>query len=313
MLLLRREEVEKRFKLLREQIDSYGISDEMRGWSYTKEPVKPLRKYLLSVSELSSRYCPTMRDIYLKRVVKVLPPPSFKMFRGIAYHAILSSTITAAKSLLYQNKKIGGWMLYELLLGLEDEIVSNSLNEASSKVYILKEDCLQLIPFLHKFYKYLALQISASLDLALSKFQHIDIDSLVLETLPSISEMKVDGSLVGLSRELSVDVYTPFNALIDLKTGDVRTFHKYNSAGYALAIEADKNIEVNFGITLYISIEPNAPTPHIKSDFFLIGDELRTEFLEIRDEASLLIEKRTDPGMPSKCPDYCPYYTYCNK
>jgi CRISPR/Cas system-associated exonuclease Cas4 (RecB family) len=47
----------------------------------------------------------------------------------------------------------------------------------------------------------------------------------------SIVERKVDGSLVGLSKELSVDMYEPGGMPIDLKTREPRTFHRYSLAG----------------------------------------------------------------------------------
>jgi len=49
--------------------------------------------------------------------------------------------------------------------------------------------------------------------------------------MPPIMERKVDGSLVGLSKELSVDMYEPGGMLIDLKTGEPRAFHRYSLAG----------------------------------------------------------------------------------
>jgi len=311
LFLLRREEVEKRFMILREQLDTQGISDELRGWNHIRGPIRPSSNYLLSVSEIASRYCPTMRDIYLRRISKVLPPPNYKMLRGIAYHILLSSLITEAKRVIYSKGKISGSEIYHILLSSEDKMVNETLEKAKLKAPIPQQEPLPIL--LHKLFRFLSLQISSSVDLALSKFPHIDIDSLVTEALPSITEMKVDGSLVGMSRELSVDVYTPFNAVIDFKTGEVRNFHRYTAAGYALAIEADKGVAINFGIILYISMELENPAPNIKADFFLVGDEIRREFIEIRDEAHLIIEKGEDPGMPTKCPDYCPYYTYCNK
>ncbi|MCD6465794.1 type I-A CRISPR-associated protein Cas4/Csa1, partial [Candidatus Bathyarchaeota archaeon] len=126
-----------------------------------------------------------------------------------------------------------------------------------------------------------------------------------------VVERKVDGSLVGLSRELSVDIYTPFNAIADLKTGEVREFHPYAATGYALAIEAEESVPADFGFIIYIQINPSRMVPSFKLRYFVIGDELRREFLELRDEAYEIISLGRDPGKPPKCPNYCPYYGVC--
>ncbi|MEM4649981.1 MAG: type I-A CRISPR-associated protein Cas4/Csa1, partial [Candidatus Bathyarchaeia archaeon] len=150
------------------------------------------------------------------------------------------------------------------------------------------------------------------LDYALSKYPHADSDSIVSIAIPPVAERKVDGSLVGLSSELSVDIYTPYNAVIDVKTGDVRSFHPLTAAGYALALESEENIPVDFGFILYLRFE-RKEIPSFKAKHFIIGDELRREFIEIRDEAFEIVDSGRDPGMPNKCPDFCPYYSICQK
>ena len=162
-----------------------------------------------------------------------------------------------------------------------------------------------------KFYRFLALQASAQIDRVLSKFPHVEIDSLIGLAIPPIVERKVDGSLVALSRELSIELYTPANAIADLKTGEFRSFHKYVIAGYALALEADEEIEVNYGFTIYVRVEPEKPTPIVRVRPHLIDDGLRREFLELRDEAYNLLSHGKDPGKPARCPDYCPYHPIC--
>ncbi|MDJ0274756.1 MAG: type I-A CRISPR-associated protein Cas4/Csa1 [Aigarchaeota archaeon] len=312
MFFLRREEFERRIRILRDQGDASAISPELRGWNNSRPPVKPIGRHLLSVSELASRYCPTMRDIYLRRVARIQPPPNFKTFRGLVYHFIINQLTVRSKRHIFERGKIAGPELFELLLEEEPVAVESAVRDAYARVQISEDEARSLTPLASKLYRFLALQVAASVDLTHSRFPHADVDSLVNESIPAVSEMKVDGSLVGLSRELSVDIYTPYNTVIDVKTGDVRSFHRYVGAGYALAIESDKGVEVNFGITLYISVQPSAPAPEVKADYYVIGDELRREFLELRDEAQLLIERGKDPGMPVRCPEFCPYYTICN-
>ncbi|MCS7127592.1 MAG: type I-A CRISPR-associated protein Cas4/Csa1 [Thaumarchaeota archaeon] len=311
-MFLNRGYLDKKLGLLRAQMNEMGISTELRGWAYATPPVKPARNIPLPVSELAGRYCPTMRDVYLKRVLRVQPPHNFKAFRGIAYHRVISETITECKRFLYERGVVSGSTFYEvmsvkvpfLLERLMDE-VKRRIGDVSDEEYkIVYEGAAML-------YKYILIDIAYSINQTLSRFPHSEVDSLVGEAIPPITEMKVDGSLIGLSRELSVDLYAPSNAVIDVKTGDVRPFHRYAPTGYALAIEADKGIPIDIGITAYLSIGGTG-VPSFSVDAFVISDELRREFLELRDEAQLLVARAVDPGMPSVCPENCPYFSHCH-
>lgn len=121
----------------------------------------------------------------------------------------------------------------------------------------------------------------------------------------------MDGSLIGLARELSVDIYTPFNAVADLKSGEIRQFHPYTAAGYALFIEADEEIPIDYGLIVYLRMEEGRKVQRVRIRAFTVSDELRREFLEIRDDAMGIVKQGRDPGYPSRYPDYCPYYPVC--
>jgi CRISPR-associated protein Csa1 len=166
----------------------------------------------------------------------------------------------------------------------------------------LLRECINL-------YRFLIVQAGAKLDMALAKYPHSDADGLLSVAVPPVTERKVDGTLVGLAGELSVDIYTPFNAIADLKTGEIRSFHPYTAAGYALAIEAEENFPVDYGFVVYLRMEGEVPTFRLR--YFVVGDELRREFLEIRDEAYEIVSSGRDPGMPARCPTYCPYHPVC--
>jgi len=160
-------------------------------------------------------------------------------------------------------------------------------------------------------HRYLLISIASRLDDARSRFPHAGEDSLVAAAVPSVSERKVDGSLVGLSRELSVDLYTPYNAVIDVKTGEARDFHPLTAAGYALALESEGQTAIDYGVITYLKMEGRR-VPTVENRYFVVGDEVRREFLEVRDEAISVLETGKDPGKPDRCPSYCPYYAVCN-
>jgi len=310
---LDRLDLDRRFRLLRRELEVRGVSEELRGWSFDSPPVEPpSRSVLFSVSELAGRYCQSMRDIYLRRVLNFRPPPSVKMARGVVLHVVNRECISAVKRLLFSGEFMSGSELFEGLLQLNTDVVDRAISEAETNLVRLNDDVKdQLKVEASAFFRFLAVQAAARVDQAVSKYPHSDVDSIISVAVPPVVERKVDGSLIGLSKELSIDIYTPFNAIADLKTGEVREFHHYAATGYALAIEAEEGTPVDFGFVIYVRIEPPRFIPSFRLRYFVISDELRREFLELRDEAYEVVSVGRDPGKPSKCPEYCPYYVVC--
>lgn len=314
LFFLDRLDLDRRFRLLRKEFEVKGISEELRGWSFNSPPVEPpTRSVLFGVSELAGRYCQTLRDIYLKRVLNIKPPPNIKMARGIMLHAVSREVLLTVKRELFSGEVLTGSDLVENMLSQSEGVINRSLLEAEKSLARLNDEVKkQLKVEALAFFKFLVIQAAAKIDQAISKYPHSDVDSIINVAVPPIAERKVDGSLVGLSKELSVDIYTTFNAIADLKTGEVREFHPYAATGYALAMEAEENIPIDFGFVVYVQIEPKRRVPSFRLRYFVIGDELRREFLEIRDEAYEVVSVGKDPGKPAKCPDYCPYKPICD-
>lgn len=315
MFFLNKVELDKKFKILRTEYQKLGISEELRGWSWDSPPIEPpIRNATFSVSDIAARYCATLRDIYLKRVKNIKPPLNIKTFEGIIYHNIATKTVTIVKSILFKKGLIGGAELIDELFPYANSLCEEIILKANEVVRGINEDNIEDIKKKALiFYRYLIIQAASQINTISSKFPHIDIDSLVSQAIPPIVERKIDGSLVGLSKELSVDIYTPAYAIADIKTGEIRDFHKYAPTGYALAIEADEEIAVNYGIIIYIKLSKEIFVPIIRTKCFVISDEIRKEFLEIRDNAFEIINNAYDPGKPPVCPDYCPYYPICKE
>jgi len=298
---------------MRARLQEIGISNSLRGWNWDKPPVSSIYGDLyVSVSEVAGRYCETLRDIYLRRVLRIPVPFSIKLFDGIVLHRVASETLTYVKRTLYSKGIMSGADLIEELLSKADDVCSKAL-EAGLKfgrpsdleLEISKKKALRL-------YRFLIVQAGSQLDLTLSKFPHAELDSVISQAVPPIVERRVDGSLIGLSKELAVDIYVPAYAVVDLKTGEMRPFHKYALTGYALALEADEEVEVNYGFTIYLRVEPDKPHIKVRVKSVLIDDAVRKEFLDIRDEALRIVDTGADPGMPPRCPFYCPYYPVCH-
>jgi len=89
---------------MRARLQEIGISDSLRGWNWDKPPVGSMYGDLyVSVSEVAGRYCGTLRDIYLRRVLRIPVPFSIKLFDGIVLHRVASETLTYVKRTLYSK------------------------------------------------------------------------------------------------------------------------------------------------------------------------------------------------------------------
>jgi len=134
MFFIDRLDLDRRFRILRKEIESRGINEELRGWSFENPPVQPPggSKYL-GVSELAARYCETLRDIYLRRILRVPPPPTIKLARGLIIHSVCHRSLyEVKKSLLSRFTDVTGYEIINELLPKMEEIISGYVNEAVS-------------------------------------------------------------------------------------------------------------------------------------------------------------------------------------
>jgi CRISPR-associated protein Csa1 len=293
-------EVEKRIKVMRKELEKFGISEELRGYNWDSSPVEPVSYDVkLSVSDFCG-VCQTMRDVYLKYVEGVKPKPNVYMLSGLAYHEVIKETLYSVKKMVYQNPVSGTEIIEELFSKEIPEKICSKLDLNGS----IKENC-------EKLFKYLVIQCASQIDRILAKYPYADADCIVGKALPPIVERKVDGSLIGLSENLSVDFFIPYNAIADLKSGDTRDQNYIALAGYALALESDETTDINFGFIVYLRFKNGFVSFRIRH--VLIGDELRRKFLELRDEMMELVESGRDPGKPDSCPKNCCFYGVCNE
>ena len=64
--------------------------------------------------------------------------------------------------------------------------------------------------------------------------------------MPEFEEKIVDGRFLGLSERSGLLSFIDNKLAVDIKTVDVRDFHKYMLAGYALATEAELEVLMNY-------------------------------------------------------------------
>ncbi|RLJ01222.1 MAG: type I-A CRISPR-associated protein Cas4/Csa1 [Candidatus Aenigmatarchaeota archaeon] len=300
-------------RLARRYREHVGISEELRGWNWDSPPVEPpVRELGLAISDIAGRYCPSMRDMFVKYVLGFSPRPNMRMLVGRVYHQVMQDCVETVKKFIYENSVVDGHTIYTgVIKELEDRIrnlVERELLLCSDEIddlFVRKvvERALNL-------WRFLALKYSSAIDELRSSHKGIGLDSLVSRAIPQVAEYRVDGTRLGLSSNLSVDVFAPTYMVIEYKTGAKKEFHRLATTGYALALESELEVEVNMGVILYIWFDERN-LPLISYDYHFIGDELRRRFLDTRDEIMEIIEHARDPGIPPSCYKWCPYLGVC--
>ena len=259
------------------------VPDELRGWHYYSPPVKPKSYMGLTMGEIAYDYCPTKRDVYLRRVLNERGSEKSQLVYGQAIHRVFSKALSDVRRMYVIGKD-------------PFDIVKES--------YLEQEFCPQEIyDYCKKVYGNLILIWSSQLAEAKAFYGGDSVGFL-----PWSTEVRVDGSAIGMSDRLVIDALGEFT-LIEVKTGKREDFHKLALAGYALAIESVTETPMDYGLLVYINGYPN--DVEIRFEGHYISPDLRRVFLDKRDEVIDLIQNGRDPGKPVKCPENCPFYGVC--
>ncbi len=306
MYFLSEEEKKRLLKGFLPKSREMGVADELRGWNWSQPPLEPVYNYPLALYEVAGGYCPTGRDVFLRRVEHIKAEPNTAMVQGAAFHELIVRIIVEAKKLIY-IKGVGRYKeIYQDLLqipaiadGKWNKILSaEELADTQARAETLKDFEIS--------------RITARIQEILIKQPYIGEDSLVSLAVPVVVEQKLDGSFLGLSSRLSADAFTFSEPMmLDLKFGEKRDFHRLSTTGYAMVMEAIYEFPVNIGCVVYVEFKNNRMI--VSRDIHIIDDELRQWFIEIRDEKTRMVYEEIDPGVAEKCYEDCPYYRICQE
>ncbi|MEW6522248.1 MAG: type I-A CRISPR-associated protein Cas4/Csa1 [Bacillota bacterium] len=275
-----------------------GVAEELRGWNWHQPPLEPVFDVRLAMYEAAGKYCPTGRDLYLRRVLKHRLEPNRAMAAGTIYHQTVARVITAAKSLIYQ-------------LGLADidQLFARLRQPDLAHVQVVP-DAAEHEPRCRAIWDFEAARIIARIQEILAKQPYIGEDALVALAVPVVVEYKMDGTLLGLSRTLSTDACMLAEPVVTyLKFGQRHDFHRLTTAGYALVMESVFEHPVNLGCVVYCQFKGHRLL--IERDFHIIDDELRQWFIEERDTKARMLFEEADPGRSENCSGQCPGYQLC--
>jgi len=236
------------------------------------------------------------------------------MIRGTLYHGTMEEVVTTAKRLVYDGITPDldfGRTLGDKASTAIDELIADE-RDSIERAGVGPEDLEQVRRNMLKLWRSEACQISAAVTSILTSAPRINPDSLVAHAIPLTIEHRIDGSLIGLSRGLSIDAFQALRPMImEMKTGKEQEFHRLTLAGYALAFESAFGRAVNFGMLAYVRFLEDRPVPYVMRRVHPIDDRLRLQFLQMRDRKLEIISQQSDPGLPRRCPSSCGYFEIC--
>jgi len=285
------------------------VAEELRGWNWHQPPLEPPYDVRLGVYEVAAGYCPTARDVYLRRVARAKPRPFGAVQAGAFFHAVLSRVVIEAKRLLYSSSDGCYREAFSRLSQGGAEVVGALWPRFTEGIRpeeaaVLRDRALALWDFE-------ASRLAARVFDVLSRYAHLNVDALVSLAIPVVVEQKLNGSFIGLSSQLSVDAaLTAEPIILDVKFGEPEEFHRLGTTGYALAWEAVYEVPINVGCIVYAEFRDGRWL--LRRDFHLIDDELRQWFVEERDRKMRLVFEELDPGVAETCPQ-CFYNDVCGQ
>ena len=270
-----------------------GVSEELRGWNWHQPPLKPyFDNVKLPMYHVSSKYCPTNRDVFLHHVEKMPSRPNARMALGKLFHGVVSDGLQVF--LRRRDVSFDDWW---------QKIRWQEIPERPENV---KESCASVWEFIQKM-------CGAKLAEASTSQPYASELDLLASSVPFLIEHRISGELLGLSDILSVDCYDYLRAIMfDLKVASVKEeWHRLYPVGYALVFESVHEVPVDVCCIVYLNVENGKIS--LQKDLFFANDELRQWWIEERDRKLEIVAQKKDPGRPerSQCKDYCQYFSMC--
>lgn len=269
-----------------------NVSDDLRGWSWHKAPLKPYYEDVrIPMYSVCSKYCPTGRDVYMNLVKKAKGRKNKNLILGSAVH----ETVRTALRAYMDEAPIQFEEWYERVL--RDKDIENRDEEVAR--------CSQAS------WRFTQVMCESRFMEGISKQPYASRRDVMATALPFLVDHRISGELLGLSGLLSVDCYDYLrNIVFDMKVSDeVRDWYQLYPTGYALVFESVYEIPVNVGCTVYVRFRGDRLS--VVSDLFFIGDDLRSWWVEERDAKLQMVAQKKDPGFPNVCYEDCIYRYEC--
>ena len=286
-MVVRSEVMLRWLRVLRSYAEGYPVEPALRGWAWQYPPVRPRAFLGLSVYDVAS-YCPTRRDVWLRRVAGVRVQPSQAMRLGLEVHEVVSSVVRVVRERLHSPSDIGR------VYGAVGRLVRSRASACGSR------DCANLVEGVG-WLTYHTL---------VSEWLWSSASSYLAPAMLSLSEVRVDGTPLGLSGGLRVDAIPLSNVVVDVKVGRRSENHEVALAAYAMALEASLEVPVDYGLLVYVGWNGGLSVD-VRGVY--VGPDLRRAFIDSRDEVVDMLLAGREPPRAADCPATCPYLEVCGR
>jgi CRISPR-associated protein Csa1 len=269
-----------------------GVSEELRGWSWHKSPMKPYYDDVrVPMYSVCSKYCPTGRDVFLNRVKRVNGFLNQKVRLGAAIH----ETVRTMLSAFMDDKQFGFEEWYTSVLKEKGITTANEVVKDRSR----------------SAWRYTQVMCESHHMESVSRQPYASKRDVMATALPFLVEHRISGELLGLSGLLAIDCYDYLrNVVFDLKVSDEeKDWYRLYPTGYALVLESVYEIPVDVGCIVYVKFRGDKLI--VTSDLFFLSDDLRSWWIEERDKKLEIVAQKKDPGFPNVCYDGCIYRKGC--
>ena len=281
-------------------------------WDLEDGKMKPL-----SVGDITNIFCPSRRDIYMKRVLRIKDAKNWGRVTG----HFVESCICGFTDKYKDNNSISNIRTYESLskkamFFMADFSMKNK--KAVAKLAKFKTSPDEDENWLLRQLDY-ALRHELVMLRATRKLSGNNPNNDVIQHM----EIKPNTKILGISSPSTPDFVIPgLSAIGDIKTGfEFKDYFRLAAAGYALAYENQKGEgnDINLGLIYYFPTrKKDISFAHLY--IFIIDDDLRQEFIDRRDD-TLLVMKEAQANQKNAPPlverdkycIYCKYISECDK
>jgi len=309
---------EKEFEKVIKGIELRGYSNKPPvsvtggiNWALEAREIDPL-----SVGDITNIFCPSRRDIYMRRVLKIKDEKNWGRVTG----QFVESCICGFTDKYKDDTSISNVSTYEILSKKARFFMadfSRKNKKAVAKLAKFKTSPDEDENWLLRQLDY-ALRHELVMLRATRKLSGNNPNNDVIQHM----EIKPNSKVLGISDSTPDFVIPGFSAIGDIKTGfEFKDYFRLAAAGYALAYENQKGEgnDINLGLIYYFPTrKKDISFAHLY--IFVIDDVLRQEFLDRRDEALLIVKEAkanhknitTFSDRDKHC-IYCKYLSECDK
>jgi CRISPR/Cas system-associated exonuclease Cas4 (RecB family) len=271
----------------------------------------------LSVEAITSRYCPTRRDLYLEKKQDLTSSRGHSTWGRVAGSLIEKY----CQGLLTHFSKLAqkpSGLDYQRIQSLAEEYSQTfwktrikSLQKLQEKAQIPEEEPERLVFLLQQTAKYELTMLGV--DYAFSQNGGGEFVPL-MQGIPIAFDEEVTqihpAANLGLSEVTTPDfiILEPANTVMgDIKTGKrLEPFHLNTITGYTIAYESHHKEDVNFGVVYFFETH-GTQMSLAQSYVFVIGDSLRRIFLRTRNDAYRVLQRSEPPPLADDYEAYCKY------